>query len=62
MVIDEQFIKNYKSQIDHLTRMKKSIEKAIDEAKGYYDKMVPGKSMEDIFGFVPPQQPDPSKQ
>jgi hypothetical protein len=49
MVIDDNFIANFKNQIDALTKMKESIEAAIERGIKMRDQMKAGDPIEKFF-------------
>jgi hypothetical protein len=54
--IDDIFIRRFKEQTDFLKNLEKQVHDAVERAEGRIAKMQPGKSMEEVFGPLPPTQ------
>jgi hypothetical protein len=56
MAIDEGFIKRFEQQADLLRNIEKQVHEAVLRADKRIKEMREGKSMEEVFGPVPPKK------
>jgi hypothetical protein len=56
MAIDKDFIENFEKQRDLLKSLEQAVHDAIVRADERIKAMKKGKSMEEVFGPVPPKQ------
>jgi hypothetical protein len=57
MANDEDFIKLLEKETDLLKKLQTEVNEAVERADGKIERMQKGASKEDVFGSVPPKQP-----